>query len=1240
MYPAQRSSMRYRAIGAHILASLRRTSQSSYEVLRYIFGLDVRLTRVKAEVSECSPIGAHTLRGSACSDSPGTPAERTPPYLSESDLPSVYPSQSHLLLSVSNSPEAERRQLTVLFCDVVDSTTLAGQLDPEDLREIIRAFQAVCAEAIQRFEGSIAQYLGDGLLAYFSYPQAHEDDPQRAVHAALAILQALPRLNEELGSGYHVSLSVRIAIHTGLVVVGQIGTKERYEHLALGDTPNIAARLQSVAEPDTVVISSVTFQMIRHAFETVDLGLLSLKGVAMPMHLHRVLGARNTAGPYDAACSRGVSPLMGREAEISFLMTRWKEVREGAGRVVILTGDAGIGKSRLVLTLKDAIALEPHILLECWASAYHQATPLYPIVEMLKRSIQLDATASAAEQLGILETRLSSHHFNLAEFAPLLADFLSVPFPEGRYPPSVASPTLRRRQVLEAVLTLLLSSSSAREPILFVVEDVDRLDSSTVEFLSLLIDQASTVPVYVLLTCRSAFQVPWRGSSLSVMTLERLPHKHTDGLIGWLTRGKSLPAPIMSTLRDKSDGVPLFIEEMTRSILESGLLEETGDRYIAAGALGPFSIPPTIRDSLTSRLDRLGSSKEIAQWGSVIGRQFSGDLLRALLPYDVTTFERKLAPLLQSEVLYRQGPPRQALYSFKHSLIHDAAYESLPKHARQKYHNHVALTIESLYPDSLNAHATDIAYHLDCAGPAAEPAKVAQYGRLAGDRARAVFAWNEAAVFYRAASAAGGRGECLTDRQRAGLLYLAGQAAYEEGDTEGCITDLDEAIRLYRLTDDKRGLAEVLAKRIYLDIVGSYGEPVDVTPLDKALEVLAESDSRLVADLLIAMSEAYWTARRPQEAEAVARRALAIGARLNDHELSARASFDVALAQSQSLRLGEALTSYDEMRQHARLAGSTWYEGWALQRMPNLLYQLGRFTEAQQIAGEARGSAARTSNWGHYSLTAGTLTCLAVARGDFAAALRYCRETMDLVSQYRFPFGGASALLALACGYTLLGEALEAERALDQLMVPRRVFENPEPSYGAITRIYRELIKARVGASSNVATISVSHALDDLGADRFDVTSVGPFCALTELSARDYKPEVVSYLYERLLSASREGITFSRGWVFLLQRVLGVAATLNQRWQAAEKHFQDAINTAVAVGADPELGLTWVDYAAMLKKRDAKGDLEHAADNLRRAGVMFNRLRMATLMTQAAGTARATCAGTILGGVGLSESGR
>jgi class 3 adenylate cyclase len=467
-----------------------------------------------------------------------------------------------------------------LFCDLVDSTALSSQLDPEELRAVVQAYQATCAKVIARFEGHIAQYLGDGLLVYFGYPLAHEDDAQRAVRTGLGILEAMGQFPPALGQGRQVLLAVHLGIHTGLVVVGDVGGGARQEQLALGEPPNVAARLQGLAAPNTLVISAATFQLLGGFFACQPIGTPPLKGLTQPLAVYRVLYESMARSRLEAASSTGWTPLVGREQEIGVLRERWAQVKDGLGQVVLLSGEAGIGKSRLVQVLTEQVASEPQTwLTPCQCSPYYQHTALYPIIELLERvALGFEREEAAPRKLHKLEGFLVQYGLPLAESVPFFAALLSLPLTDG-YTPLTISPEQQKQQTLQALLTIVLRIA-AQQPVLFVMEDLHWVDPSTLEFLTLLVDQGPTARILALFTCRPDFSPPWSGRShLTQVTLTRLPRRQAAELTGRVAHGKALPAEVVEQVVAKTDGVPLFVEELTKMVLESGLLQEQAERY-------------------------------------------------------------------------------------------------------------------------------------------------------------------------------------------------------------------------------------------------------------------------------------------------------------------------------------------------------------------------------------------------------------------------------------------------------------------------------------------------------------------------------------------------------------------------------------------------------------------------------------------------------------------------------------
>jgi predicted ATPase/class 3 adenylate cyclase len=714
---------------------LRRRGRVTYRALQRQFGLDdAYLADLKAEIIEAQRLavdengtvlvwtGGADPAPSSMSTQPeplrGTQAEQTEQVIQAPVIP--------------RPADAERRQLTVMFCDLVDSTAFSSRLDPEDLREVVRAYQTMCEEVIQRYGGHIAQYLGDGLLVYFGYPQAHEDDAHRAVRAGLGILDALAALNARMEPRTGVRLAIRLGIHTGLVVVGEMGGISRQEQLAIGETPNLAARIQGLAAPDALLISAATYRLVQGYFACQDFGMHTLKGIATSLRVYRVLQASTAQSRLDVMGASGLTPLVGRDAELTLLVERWAQSQDGLGQVVLLSGEAGIGKSRLVEALRQRLGSEgmTSIVLRC--SSYFTNSALYPVIEHLQRLLHWRREDTSEERLEKLEHILRDYRFAIDEVVPLFASLLSIPLPDERYSPLHLSPQQHKRKTAETLVAWLIEAAE-RQPILAVWEDLHWADPSTLELLSLIIDQSRTAHMLTLLTCRPEFQLPWSPRThLTHLTLNRFTHPQVELLIAQAMHGKSLPAEVVQQVAAKTDGVPLFVEELLKMILESGLVREEEERYVLTGPLPPLAIPATLQDSLMARLDRLAPVKGIAQLGAVLGRSFPYDLIRAVSLMDEATLQRGLAQLVDAELLYQRGHLPQAQYLFKHALIQDAAYQSLLKSTRQQYHQRIAEVLEERFPEIAETQPELMAQHYTEAGLSAQ---AVLYWQKAGQRA-------------------------------------------------------------------------------------------------------------------------------------------------------------------------------------------------------------------------------------------------------------------------------------------------------------------------------------------------------------------------------------------------------------------------------------------------------------------------------------------------------------------------
>jgi class 3 adenylate cyclase/predicted ATPase len=610
------------------------------------------------------------------------------------------------------SPHAERRQLTVMFVDLVGSTALASKLDPEVMREVILGYQNAVAGEVVRFEGHIAKFMGDGVLAYFGWPRAHEDEAERAVRAGLALVEAIPKL----AMPDNEPLSARVGIATGLVVVGDlIGEGAAQEQAVVGEAPNLAARLQALAEPGTVVIASETRRQIGRLFELASCGDHHLKGFDKLARAWRVLGEGTADSRFEALHGERITPLVGREHEIGILLERFDRARYGEGQVVLLSGEPGIGKSRIVRALGERLGMESYISVNHFCSPFHTNSPFYPVISLLKRAAGFRREDASETMLEKLESLLSKAGADIRDSAPLMAALLSIETGE-RYPLLKLAPDAQKQRTLEALVNQLVGLSS-RRPVLAVFEDVHWIDPSTLDLLDLIVDHVQRLAVLVLVTFRSKFAPTWIGRGhVTSLSLGRLGRRQGTSMIDTMTGGKDLPTEVLDQIVTKTDGVPLFIEELTKSLLESGLMQEGKDRYVLARPLPPLAIPATLHDSLLARLDRLGPAKETAELGAALGREFSYELLAAVSELEERKLQNALAQLASAELIFCRGRPPDAIYAFKHPLVQDAAYARLLKSRRQQLHSRIAQVLRQRFPDRVAAEPELLAHHYTEAG--------------------------------------------------------------------------------------------------------------------------------------------------------------------------------------------------------------------------------------------------------------------------------------------------------------------------------------------------------------------------------------------------------------------------------------------------------------------------------------------------------------------------------------------
>ena len=724
------------------------------------------------------------------------------------------------------SSAGERRQLTVMFCDLVGSTALSEKLDPEELRALLHAYRTRCGEVISRYEGFVARYVGDGILTYFGWPKAHEEDAERALRAALEIVQAVK------GASSAEPLSVHIGIATGPVVVGEQAGVGEQSKLAVGSTPNLAARLQGLAAADQIIIASSTRRLVGNSFELADLGEHELKGIADPVHAWRVMAVSAAVSRFEAMHPAGLTPFVGRDEEIGLLLARWKLAKGGEGQVVLLEGEPGIGKSRITNTLRSLIAQEPHTRVQYQCSPFYTNSAFHPIIAQLGRAAGFESGDGGDAKLDKLEALIGADdHTDWALIATLLS------LPTDRYPALNLTPPKQKERTIE-VLVGQLAKLATDNPILLVFEDVHWIDPTSLEMLDQLIGGIAAQPVLAVITFRPAFDPQWGAHShVTLHSLNRLGKRQSALLVERVT-DKALPGVLVEQIIAKTDGVPLFIEELTKAVIESDIVTDASNRYELSGAVDSLAIPDTLHDALMARLDKLIPVKEVAQVGAAIGREFSHQLIALLSPMSEIDLNNALDKLVASELVFRRGTPPQAIYIFKHALVQDAAYNSMLKRDRLDLHKKIAETLAANFPAIAETEPEILAHHYTRAeiADAAVPKWLA-----AGQLALSRFAPTEALGHLGSGLRLINRLAESRDRDRLELaLHMATAAAYNA--TQGWASDhtkatYDRALPIIkRLGNDESTFDTMIGIYYFYNVRGQMdqGAPIIVDAVNYA----------------------------------------------------------------------------------------------------------------------------------------------------------------------------------------------------------------------------------------------------------------------------------------------------------------------------------------------------------------------------------------------------------------------
>lgn len=882
--------------------------------------------------------------------------------------------------------EGERRQLTVMFCDLVGSTALSERLDPEDLHELVNAYQHASRDVITRYGGYIAQYLGDGILAYFGYPAAHEDDAVRGVQAGLDILGAIGAL------GTATALQVRIGLHTGPVVIGRVGAGARLEQLALGKTPNIAARVQGVAQPHTLAISGDTHRLVQGIFDCEALGPQTLKGIAEPVALHRVLRKSHAKNRFDVLLQQGLTPMQDRTHEQAALLQCWQRALRGEGQVVMLSGEAGIGKSRLMQAFSQRSADDGAFQLVFRCSPFYLNSPLYPVIDQLNRLLAADPDDTPAARFERLGRFLDAAGLNGDEHRFLFASLLSIPTPDGFAAPEMSRPQ-RKARTLRA-LAAWLRQRSTRQPVQVVVEDLHWADPSTLELLEVGMAQIADAPMLMLLTYRQDFRPPWPTAEFHLeLPLTRLSEHDTAGVAAGIA-GKPLPPDVLEQLIRKTDGVPLYVEEMTKDLLESNLLRVTDGQFELSGALPHMTVPFSLQDSLASRLDRLGPARRLAETASVLGREFSFGLIAAVAESQDGVLSDGLQQLCDAGILLLQPAQQGPLYIFKHALLRDAAYHSLLTKRRRQTHAMIARVLEADWPDTVELHPELVAHHYTEAGLAAP----------------AIRYW-----------------------QRAGLKAVESSANKE------AIRHLSRALEMLQTLPespdrDRQELALHLALGVPLTVTSSWAAPEVQRANARALELceaLGESSQ------LFQVTYGVWSTRQVQAdyggARAIAEQLLALAERSKDDGLLLQAHRAYGIYGLHTGHFTESLAHcddgyarYDAARHHSHVAmywidpgvGCLCYGAWALMCLGHPDRSLARVNQAIELA-RSSGHAFSLAYALHFSAV------MHLTRREAEPTRRQAQALLELSQAQGFPVFRAWGSLLLGCALAEEGRAPE-----------------------------------------------------------------------------------------------------------------------------------------------------------------------------------------------------------------------
>lgn len=1113
-------------------------------------------------------------------------------------------------LPASGTVAAERRQLTVMFVDLINSTALAERFDPEDMRRLLAVYHRTCANAIEAHEGHIALYIGDGLLVYFGYPNAHEDDAVRAVLSALAVVAALREVNDRIEAEDGVRLHLRIGIETGLVVAGEIGAGSSLHHEAIvGETPIVAERLQSLAPPDAIVVGPGTGRLIQGSFLLEDLGWRELKGISGPVRVHRVLAQTDAVDRFEIRVGHGMTPLIGRTAELDMIRQRWRQSCDGEMRCVLLIGAPGIGKSRLLRAFSDSVSGDAHAPVWLHCSPYYRNSPLWPLLRWLQHAFGLGSDTPDASDLERLETGLGTLGAD-NEAVLVLATLLGIPT-AGRYPTIEASSPSFKRRTLD-VLVAIIEKLTRVQPVLVVVEDAHWIDPSSLEVVRLVLERLVAAQLMVLLTARPEFEPGWTYPHLVQVNLDRLSRRDCVAMIERLTGGKPLPRPVLDQIVEKTDGVPLFVEELTKAVLQSELLHDVGASYELKGAPQAIAIPDTLQGSLLSRLDRLEPGvKETAQIAATLGREFDRKLLALITCKPENALQETLDRLIAAEIILpAPGSPGDGdAYLFRHALIQEIAYQSLLLARRRQYHGLIAATLEQHYPEIAERQPELIAQNLTAADL---PDRAIGYWQRAAERALARAAYDEAIAHAQRGLELANRCSYV-DQDRAihllPLLLARGWAEQRLGRLEAMAT-FGQAAQIAREPQLRSYLVEAALGFDTAETFLKGSGEASVALLDEALALIGTGESVERCRLLSRLVRTLHMTGAFQRGGEIAGHAVALARRLNDRpslfDALACELMYVGARQLPATKFPERHSVLQELSQLAEDLGDAHSIGHACARCLTGYLEIGDVQRFENALEKYRQVAASAHEFVDQWCVTGAQSMQAILVGDFALAERKAKESLERVE-------GADTKFAVGVyGLQMFTIRREQGRLAEVAPLFKQFVNQNSPD--SAWRPGLMLICSDLGfvaqARRNLDQLTESESGVPMDSKRLITLTY-----LAEVAARLQDLKHVAQVYALLLPFRDQVVTVP---AFTLccgsaARYLGMLAGALGDWAAAEAHFEYALRMDEGLRAWPWLAHSRHEFALMLVARNRSEDRARAHDLLATAAAAARELKMCAL---------------------------